>query len=93
MRQRYRFRWFRLLLLCVMGYFIYILAGQQVQLNSINREKEAAIERLEQLRQAGAGLEEERGQLLQPSYIEKIAREELGLVKPGEVPFVPAKKN
>ncbi len=33
-------------------------------------------------------LEEEKKQLQTPEAIEKVAREELGLVKPGEVPYV-----
>lgn len=92
-RPRYRIRWFRFLLLCMTGYFVYILAGQQMDLQAINKEKEAARQKLEQLQQANTHLIEERGQLAKPAYIEKIAREELGLVKPGEVPYIPAGKN
>lgn len=92
-RPRYRVRWFRLLLLCVTGYFVYVIAGQQMELQVINKEKEAASQRLEQLQQANTHLNEERARLAKPAYIEKIAREELGLVKPGEVPYIPAGKN
>lgn len=92
-RPRYRIRWFRFLLLCMTGYFVYILAGQQMDLQAINKEKEAARQKLEQLQQANTQLIKERGQLAKPAYIEKIAREELGLVKPGEVPYIPAGKN
>jgi cell division protein FtsL len=76
-----------------MGYSLYILAGQQVELNAINKEKEAVQQKIEQLQQTNASLNEERSKLNKPSYIEKLAREELGLVKPGEVPYVPAGKN
>lgn len=92
-RPRYRIRWFRLLLLCLTGYFVYVLSGQQMELQAINKEKEAARQRLEQLQQANTNLNEERARLAKPAYIEKIAREELGLVKPGEVPYIPAGKN
>ena len=92
-RPRYRIRWFRLILFCVAGYFLYVLAGQQMDLQAIHKEKEAARQKLEQLQQVNANLNDERSRLTKPSYIEKIAREELGLVKPGEVPYVPAVKN
>lgn len=92
-RPRYRIRWFRLLLLGMTGYFIYVLAGQQMDLQAISKEKEAARQKLEQLQQANTYLNEERARLAKPAYIEKIAREELGLVKPGEVPYIPAGKN
>lgn len=92
-RSRYRVRWVRLLILCVTGYFIYTLAGQQFDLYAINKEKDAARQKLEQLEQANIHLNEERSRLAKPSYIEKIAREELGLVKPGEIPYIPAGKN
>ena len=92
-RPRYRVRWFRLILFCVAGYFIYVLAGQQLDLQAIQKEKEASRHKLEQLQQVNANLNEERNKLTKPSYIEKIAREELGLVKPGEIPYIPAGKN
>lgn len=92
-RPRYRVRWFRLILLCVTGYFIYVLGGQQMDLQAIQKEKETARQKLEQLQQVNANLNDERSKLSKPSYIEKIAREELGLVKPGEIPYIPAGKN
>jgi len=48
---------------------------------------------MEQLQQINANLNDERTKLNKPTYIEKIAREELGLVKPGEIPYIPAGKN
>ena len=92
-RPRYRVRWFRILMLCMTGYFISVLVGQQIDLQAIQREKEASRQKLEQLQQLNQQLSDEKGRLAKPAYIEKIAREELGLVKPGEVPYVPAGKN
>ncbi|MCX7780141.1 MAG: septum formation initiator family protein [Negativicutes bacterium] len=79
--------------MCAAGYFFYVLAGQQLELNAIHRETEASRQKLEQLKQVNASLNEELERLKKPSYIEKLAREELGLVKPGEVPYIPAGKN
>jgi cell division protein FtsB len=90
---RYRVRWFRLTVLAAVGYCLYVLAGQQLELNAVNREADATRIRLEQLHQANQSLAEEKGRLSTPAYVEKLARDELGLVKPGEVPYIRAEKN
>lgn len=90
---KYRIRWFRVTLLAVVGYCLYVLAGQQMEMNALNREAEATRIRLEQLRQSNQSLADEKGKLTTPAYVEKLAREELGLVKPGEVPYIPVEKN
>ena len=43
---------------------------------------------LEELKEENAKLEAEKEELSKPSNIESIARKELGLVKPGEMPYV-----
>ncbi len=91
--RKYRIKWFRLVLLMFAGYFLYMLAGQQSQLSAIERETQAATQRLEQAQQQNAALIEERNRLNDPAYIEKLAREELGLAKPGETPFMLRKRN
>ncbi|MDR3559995.1 MAG: septum formation initiator family protein [Negativicutes bacterium] len=91
-RRKYRIKWFRLAILLTVGYSLYILAGQQMELNAVNRETEATRERVEQLRQLNKSYGEEKTRLSTPAHVEKLARDELGLVKPGEVPYVPAEK-
>jgi cell division protein FtsB len=91
-RRKYRIKWFRLSLLLLAGFFVYNLANQQIELNAINRETEATRARLEQLKQQNNTLVEEKVRLTTPAHVEKLAREELGLVKPGEVPYIPAEK-
>ncbi|MGI6091976.1 MAG: septum formation initiator family protein [Veillonellaceae bacterium] len=92
-RRKVRIKWFRLAAIFIFGYFIYLFVGQQNQLSAIESENKAARQRLEQAVQENASLIEERNKLNTPAYIEKLAREELGLVKPGEVPYIPAAKN
>lgn len=91
--RKVRIKWFRLVVFFIAGYFIYLVIGQHNQLSAIEAENKAARQRLEQAKQVNASLAEERNQLGNPAYIEKIAREELGLVKPGEVPYIPSTKN
>lgn len=90
---KYRIRWYRMVVLAVVGYCLYVLGGQQIEMNAVNREAEATRIRLEQLRQSNQSLADEKTRLSTPAYVEKIARDELGLVKPGEVPYIPVEKN
>lgn len=87
-RRRIRIKWFRVLILAIIGYGLYVCANQYVQYAAISCETEAARSHLEQLRQMNKSMIEEKQKLSTPAYVEKLAREELGLVKPGEVPYV-----
>lgn len=91
--RKYRVKWFKIFLVVMGGYFIYLTIGQQSQLASIRRETQATNTQLQHLQQTNAALNEERKALHDPKYIEKVAREELGLVKPGEIPYVSGEKN
>lgn len=90
---KYRIRWFRLMVLAIVGYCLYVLAGQHAELNALNREANTTRIRFEQLQQSNQSLAEEKVRLSSPAYVEKLARDELGLVRPGEVPYIPAGKN
>lgn len=92
-RRKYRVKWFRLAVWLLVGYSLYVLAGQQTELNALSRERDATRARLEQLGQTNKALAEEKVKLGTSSHVEKLARDELGLVKPGEVPYIPAEKN
>ncbi|MEG6586165.1 FtsB family cell division protein [Dendrosporobacter sp. 1207_IL3150] len=92
-QRKLRINWFRFTVLIIFGYFLYVCLGQYNQLSAINQEKETAKQQLEQMRQNNASLQEERKRLNDRTYIEKLAREELGLAKPGETPYIPAAKN
>lgn len=92
-RRRFRFRWFRILLVGLFAYCIYLTIGQHNQLALIEREKESTKARLEEANKQKAALIDERARLNDKKYIEKLAREDLGLVKPGEAPFITGQKN
>jgi cell division protein FtsB len=90
--RKLRIKWFRLAIMMTVGYCLYVLAGQQLELNAVNREAEATRGRVEQLKQLNKSYAEEKVRLSTPAYVERLARDELGLVKPGEVPYIPAEK-
>lgn len=87
-RQKYRVKWFRLVAIVLVFYFIYLSVGQQRQLNAISKETDSMRTQLAQFQQVNATLKEEANALQDHKYVEKLARDELGLVKPGESPYV-----
>lgn len=92
-RSRFKINWFNIVVCILSGYFIYTFIGQQMQINSLDREVQNTRLQIEALNEEAKKLTEERERLNSTAYIEKIAREELGLVKPGEVPYVQIKNN
>jgi cell division protein FtsB len=92
-RRTYRMRWFRLTVLLIVGYSMYVLVNQQLEINAVKRETEATRSRMEQMKQLNQSYVDEKVRLTTPAYVEKLAREELGLAKPGEIPYIPAGKN
>lgn len=88
-RRRVRVRWFRVLTLLAAAYFLYLAVGQQFELYTIQRETYSLKNRIAELEQSNKAMVDEKKQLASPTYVEKIAREQLGLVKPGEVPYIP----
>jgi cell division protein FtsL len=58
----------------------------QARLNNLQEQVEEQVDKNEQL-------QEEIKRVKSHDYVEKIAREELGLVKPGEILFIPVEEN
>lgn len=93
MKCKRKVSWFRLVLVIMIAYFGYVGFNQQVHLNTIDREQEIADSRLAEAKRIHDELLVEKNKLNQVDYIEKIAREELGLVKPGELPYISSNKS
>lgn len=88
-RRKYRIRWLRVLILLAAAYFVFLAVDQQFELYTIQRETLSLRDRINELEQTNKALADEKNKLNSPAYVEKIAREQLGLVKPGEVPYIP----
>jgi cell division protein FtsL len=86
-----QFSWFRLCILIMAGYFCYMIIVQQTELYKIRRETETVNTRMAEAAGVNQSLNAEKEKLSTAEYIEKVAREQLGLVKPGEVPYIPAR--
>lgn len=72
----------------IIGYIGILIFKQEMYISELNRQTSEAQQRLEQAQQENQALTEEKQKLHQPEYIEKVAREELGMTRPGEVPYI-----
>lgn len=87
-----RFNWFLLLLLIIGGWFSYTFVSQQIHLNAVAKDYEATRMRLDEARARNEALKKERADLSDAAYIEKVARETLGMTRHGEVPYISARQ-
>lgn len=74
-------------------YFVYIMIWQQMVISKKSKEIDALEEKINAAQQQTEQLENELNNLNDPEYIERIAREKLGLVRPNERVFVDANKS
>ena len=84
--------WFVLVMGCFVLYFSYTVIGMFMQYTEINRDYASANARLKTAKTVNRSLLEEKKGLNDAAYIEKIAREELGMTKNGEMPFISAQR-
>lgn len=77
----------RLFVFCLV-LFIAIFAKNAYQFYQIKAQEARLMEEQQQLEQEKAQLDEKKKDLQDPSHIEDRARNQLGLVKPGEVPYI-----
>lgn len=89
-RRRKMPRYLKLILAFVGGYllFCFFVGGYQIwqlkgEISQYNQQKEELLMEQQELQNELAALQE-------PEMIEKIARESLGMVKPGEILIIPA---
>ena len=82
------FNWFAILMIVIVAYGGWILADQQMTLGALEDDMTAARERLQAARTENQQLQDENVQLHDDAYIEKLAREELGMTRKGEMPYI-----
>lgn len=74
-------------------YFVYVLIWQQIAISSKNREIEALQRQVMSATEESERLSQEVENLNDPEYLERVAREQLGLVRPNERVFVDSNKS
>ncbi|WP_196592683.1 FtsB family cell division protein [Pectinatus sottacetonis] len=91
MKKRH-FNFFILIFAAVIGYFSYIAIKQQIYINNISSEQSMIQQQLDTVLAENRKLSAEKKSLQDPKYIEKIARNELGMTKKGEIPYIASSK-
>lgn len=87
--RKIRLRGRTLFLLALLLYCLVLAARAEWQIYHLRRELALAQERRQGLLEQRQTLEKELRRLADPAYLERVAREELGLVRPGEVLIIP----
>ncbi len=91
MKQRKGINWFFVLMFVVVAYFATVLVSQQVHLSHVSESKRIADKRLDAAKAENEKLQKELQSLQDLNNIERLAREDLGLAKSGEMPYQPAR--
>lgn len=74
--------------------FLFIsVINLQVEMNDLRKERDARIEIINQLQDDVDEYELRLSETIDDEYIERVAREKLGLCKPNEIIFVNGIKN
>ena len=87
MRKRSGFNWFALVMFAMIAYFSTVLISQQVHLSHVSESQRIADKRLEKAKAVNEKLRKELAELQVINNIERLAREDLGLAKDGEMPY------
>lgn len=91
MRKRKGFNWFALVMFAMIAYFSTVLVSQQVHLAHVNESQRLADKRLETAKATNEKLRKELAELQDINNIERLAREDLGFTKEGEMPYQKAR--
>lgn len=81
-----------LVLIIVLGVIAYNFYSNFVQIRSLQNNIENLQREIETTKKENKELKTELENIDDPEYIEKIAREKLGLVKPGETLLIPVEE-
>ena len=85
------FNWFALIMFVVVSYFTTVLVSQQLHLSHVAENQRIADKRLAAAKAENENLRKQYDELNNLDNIEKLAREDLGLSKEGEMPYQPSR--
>ena len=91
-RNARRPRWFVITVLLILGYFGSMIVSQGLYLSHVHEDQRLASDRLATAQAENDRLRAEKERLGELPYIEKLAREELGMTGAGELPYAPGKR-
>lgn len=90
-RRTFRFKGPVVVLLLVLGFVFYSFGGQMVELYNVRHEVEKIQSQMEELQKKNVEMKKKVEFLESDAYVERMAREKLSLVKPGEKIILEAK--
>ncbi len=82
-----------LLLIIVIIIFSFRLFMNMRKVNEMEQRLDRLSQEYEEKIEQNQELKEEIERVKSPAYVEKVAREELGLVKPGEILLIPVEED
>ncbi len=85
-------RLFYIIIFSVILYVAWVFGNQQIKLNALQQQEQEKQEQVAILKQEVLRLEEEIQQSNTPEFIEKVAREQLKMVKPHEIIYIDSEK-
>lgn len=80
-----------LLILCAI-YFVWAMGNITYNLYELHTDQNAEKKRLEEAMMINESLKAERKNLMRSEHIERVAREELGMTKRDEMPYIVSTK-
>lgn len=86
-RFRFKIRAGRLLVTAFLLYGVYVFAAQEIRVHGLKVQEAQIQAQIRELQQTNESLREQIKTAQTDAYVEKVAREQLGLVKDGEIPY------
>lgn len=90
-RRKFRLNGPAVALLLVLGFVFYSFGGQMIELYTVRHEAQKVRDQIENLQRKNVELKKKVEYLESDTYIERMAREKLSLVRPGEKIILEAK--
>lgn len=91
MRKKKKFSFKNIIIVLAALYAGYIIVSTQISMNKIKAEVNIRQQELEKVKEKNQKLQDEVNMSKTDAYYEKLARERLGLIKPGEAPVTEKK--
>lgn len=85
-------RLFYMIILFGMLYVVWVFGNQQIRLRTLQQQEKEKQQQVAALKQEILRLEEEIQQSNTPQFVERIAREQLKMVKPNEIIYIDMEK-
>jgi cell division protein FtsB len=90
-RRRFRLKGPAVVLLLVLGFVFYSFGEQMVELYNVRHEVEEIRHQMDMLQKKNLEMKKKVEYLQSDAYVERMAREKLSLIKPGEKIILEAK--